>query len=136
MVQGAVVELDAKGATIALGDGVEGYLRASEISRDRIEDARTVLKVGEEVEAKFLGVDRKNRTISLSIKAKDMEEEAATLKGYSSGGARRDRDPGRHPQGADGRGAEGLTRPSDRPGPPRGGGRVGTTPTPTETRGA
>jgi len=86
VVQGAVVELDAKGATIALGDGVEGYLRASEISRDRIEDARTVLKLGEEVTAKFLGVDRKNRTISLSIKAKDMEEEAATLKGYSSGG--------------------------------------------------
>jgi small subunit ribosomal protein S1 len=86
VVQGAVVELDAKGATIALGDGVEGYLRASEISRDRIEDARTVLKLGEEITAKFLGVDRKNRTISLSIKAKDMEEEAATLKGYSSGG--------------------------------------------------
>jgi small subunit ribosomal protein S1 len=86
VVQGAVVELDAKGATIALGDGVEGYLRASEISRDRVEDARTVLKLGEEITAKFLGVDRKNRTISLSIKAKDMEEEAATLKGYSSGG--------------------------------------------------
>ncbi len=85
VVQGSVVELDAKGATIALGDGVEGYLRASEISRDRVEDARTVLKLGEEVSAKFLGVDRKNRTISLSIKAKDMEEEAATIKGYSSG---------------------------------------------------
>jgi len=86
VVLGNVVELDAKGATIALGDGVEGYLRASEISRDRVEDARTVLKLGEEVSAKFLGVDRKNRTISLSIKAKDMEEEAATIKGYSSGG--------------------------------------------------
>jgi small subunit ribosomal protein S1 len=85
VVQGSVVELDAKGATIALGDGVEGYLRASEISRDRVEDARTVLKLGEEISAKFLGVDRKNRTISLSIKAKDMEEEAATIKGYSSG---------------------------------------------------
>jgi small subunit ribosomal protein S1 len=86
VVQGSVVELDAKGATIALGDGVEGYLRASEISRDRVEDARAVLKLGEEISAKFLGVDRKNRTISLSIKAKDMEEEAATIKGYSSGG--------------------------------------------------
>jgi small subunit ribosomal protein S1 len=85
LVQGSVVELDAKGATIALGDGVEGYLRASEISRDRVEDARMVLKLGEELTAKFLGVDRKNRTISLSIKAKDMEEEAATLKGYASG---------------------------------------------------
>ncbi len=85
VVQGSVVDLDAKGATIALGDGVEGYLRASEISRDRVEDARTVLKLGEEISAKFLGVDRKNRTISLSIKAKDMEEEAATIKGYASG---------------------------------------------------
>jgi small subunit ribosomal protein S1 len=82
-VHGTVTEIDAKGATIALGDGVEGYLRASEISRDRVEDARTVLKVGEEVEAKFLGVDRKNRTISLSIKAKDQDEEQAAIKGYA-----------------------------------------------------
>ena len=89
-VNGTITEIDAKGATIALGDGVEGYLRASEISRDRIEDARTVLKLGEEIEAKFLGVDRKNRTISLSIKAKDQDEEQAAIKGYSretTGGA-------------------------------------------------
>jgi small subunit ribosomal protein S1 len=82
-VNGTVTEVDAKGATIALGDGVEGYLRASEIARDRVEDARAVLKVGEEVEAKFVGVDRKNRTISLSIKAKDQDEEQAAIKGYS-----------------------------------------------------
>ena len=82
-VTGTVTEVDAKGATIALGDGVEGYLRASEIARDRVEDARAVLKVGEEVEAKFVGVDRKNRTISLSIKAKDQDEEQAAIKGYS-----------------------------------------------------
>jgi small subunit ribosomal protein S1 len=82
-VTGTVTEVDAKGATIALGDGVEGYLRASEISRDRVEDARTVLKLGEEISAKFLGVDRKNRTISLSIKAKDQDEEQAAIKGYS-----------------------------------------------------
>jgi len=82
-VTGTVTEVDAKGATIALGDGVEGYLRASEISRDRVEDARSVLKVGDEVEAKFLGVDRKNRTISLSIKAKDQDEEQAAIKGYA-----------------------------------------------------
>ncbi|WP_295608256.1 30S ribosomal protein S1 [uncultured Lamprocystis sp.] len=89
-VNGTITEIDAKGATIALGDGVEGYLRASEISRDRVEDARAVLKLGEEVEAKFLGVDRKNRTISLSIKAKDQDEEQAAIKGYSretTGGA-------------------------------------------------
>ena len=89
-VNGTITEIDAKGATVALGDGVEGYLRASEISRDRVEDARAVLKLGEEVEAKFLGVDRKNRTISLSIKAKDQDEEQAPIKGYSretTGGA-------------------------------------------------
>jgi len=83
IVTGTITEVDAKGANIDLGDGVEGYLRASEISRDRVEDARAVLKVGEEVEAKFLGVDRKNRSISLSIKAKDMADEQAAIKGYA-----------------------------------------------------
>ncbi len=83
IVNGTIMEVDAKGATIALGDGVEGYLRSSEISRDRIEDARAVLKTGEAIEAKFLGVDRKNRTISLSIKAKDHDEESAAMKGYA-----------------------------------------------------
>jgi predicted RNA-binding protein with RPS1 domain len=83
IVNGTITEVDAKGAAIDLGDGVEGYLRASEISRDRVEDARAVLKVGEEVEAKFLGVDRKNRSISLSIKAKDMADEQAAIKGYA-----------------------------------------------------
>ncbi len=83
VVTGVILEVDPKGATIALADGVEGYLRASEISRDRIEDARAVLKAGEAIEAKFLGVDRKNRTLSLSMKAKDVEEEQAAIKGYS-----------------------------------------------------
>jgi small subunit ribosomal protein S1 len=83
VVTGTITDVDAKGATIDLGEGVEGYLRASEISRDRVEDARAVLRLGDSVEAKFMGVDRKNRTISLSIKAKDMEEEAAAIKGYS-----------------------------------------------------
>jgi small subunit ribosomal protein S1 len=83
VVRGTITDVDPKGATIALIEGVEGYLRASEISRDRIEDARAVLKVGDTIEAKFLGVDRKNRTISLSIKAKDVEEEQAAIKGYS-----------------------------------------------------
>jgi small subunit ribosomal protein S1 len=84
VVKGRVTEVDAKGATIALAEGVEGYLRASEISRDRVEDARAVLKPDEEVEAKFVGVDRKNRTISLSIKAKDAADEQAAIKGYAS----------------------------------------------------
>ena len=83
IVTGTITEVDAKGAAIALGDGVEGYLRSSEISRDRIEDARAVLKAGDPIEAKFLGVDRKNRTISLSIKAKDHDEESAAMKGYA-----------------------------------------------------
>ncbi|MCU7804489.1 MAG: 30S ribosomal protein S1 [Candidatus Thiodiazotropha sp. (ex Lucinoma annulata)] len=82
-VKGVVAEVDAKGAVIALVDGVEGYLRASELSRDRVEDARSVLKEGSEIEAKFTGVDRKNRTITLSIKAKDADEEAAAIKGYA-----------------------------------------------------
>jgi small subunit ribosomal protein S1 len=83
IVTGTILEVDAKGATVALAEGVEGYLRASEISRDRIEDARAVLKAGDAIEAKFLGVDRKNRTLSLSIKAKDMDEESAAIKGYA-----------------------------------------------------
>ncbi|MBV2120770.1 MAG: 30S ribosomal protein S1 [Candidatus Thiodiazotropha sp. (ex Ctena orbiculata)] len=82
-VKGTVAEVDAKGAVIALADGVEGYLRASELSRDRVEDARSMLKEGDKIEAKFIGVDRKNRTISLSIKAKDADEEAAAIKGYA-----------------------------------------------------
>ena len=83
VVTGTVTEVDVKGATVSLADGVEGYIRASEISRDRVEDARAVLKVGDRVEAKFLGVDRKNRTLTLSIKAKDMDEESAAIKGYA-----------------------------------------------------
>ena len=75
IVTGKVTEVDAKGATIELADTVEGYLRVSDISVERIEDASAVLKVGDDVEAKFMGVDRKNRTISLSIKAKDQADE-------------------------------------------------------------
>ena len=84
IVKGVVREVDAKAAIIDLGDGVEGTLRASELSRDRIEDARTLLSAGDEVEAKFMGVDRKNRTISLSIKAKDSDDEAAMLQDYGA----------------------------------------------------
>ncbi|BBL71684.1 30S ribosomal protein S1 [Methylogaea oryzae] len=83
IVKGTVTEVDAKGAVISLADSVDGYLRASEIQRDRVEDARTLLKVGDEVEAKFIGVDKKTKSISLSIKAKDTEEETAVLKGYT-----------------------------------------------------
>jgi small subunit ribosomal protein S1 len=84
IVKGVVKEVDARGATIDLGNGIEGQLRASELGRERVEDARAVLKVGEEVEAKFTGVDRKSRTISLSIKAKEAHEEAEAVQSYRS----------------------------------------------------
>jgi small subunit ribosomal protein S1 len=84
IVKGVVKEVDARGAVIDLGNGVEGQLRASELGRDRVEDARTVLKVGDEVEAKFTGVDKKSRTISLSIKAKEAHEEAEAVQSYRS----------------------------------------------------
>ena len=79
IVTGKVLEVDAKGAKIELAEGVEGYLRVSDISRDRIEDASTELSVDDSVEAKFMGVDRKNRTISLSIKAKDQADERQAM---------------------------------------------------------
>lgn len=84
VVKGSVKEVDAKAATIDLGDGVEGILRATEYARDKIEDMQSVLKVGDEVEAKFIGVDRKTRTITLSIKAKEAQEEADALQDYSN----------------------------------------------------
>lgn len=83
IVKGKVISVDAKAAVIDLGEGVEGTLRASDLSRDRVEDASTVLKVGDEVEAKLMGVDRKNRGISLSIKAKDYDDETEALRDFS-----------------------------------------------------
>ncbi|WP_031564420.1 30S ribosomal protein S1 [Rheinheimera texasensis] len=79
IVKGTVTAVDAKGATVLLEGGVEGYVRVSDIARERIEDATTALKVGEEVEARLMGVDRKNRVISLSIKAKFEAEEKEAL---------------------------------------------------------
>ena len=80
VVQGAVKSVDAKGAVIALTPEIEGYLRASEFSRDRIEDLRTVLKEGDAVNAMIINVDRKNRSINLSVKAKDVSEETDAMK--------------------------------------------------------
>ncbi len=79
IVTGTIKEVDAKGAVVELAEGVEGYVRVADIARERIEDASTVLKVGDSVEARFMGVDRKNRVVSLSIKAKDEAEEKAAL---------------------------------------------------------
>ncbi|MGZ5050230.1 MAG: 30S ribosomal protein S1 [Methylobacter sp.] len=83
LVKGTIKEVDAKGAVVTLADHVEGYLRASEIQRDRVEDARTLLKEGDEIEAKFIGVDKKSKSISLSIKAKDSDEESQSIKEHS-----------------------------------------------------
>jgi small subunit ribosomal protein S1 len=75
IVTGEIIEVDAKGAVVKLGDEIEGYIKVADISRDRIEDARSALTVGEKVEAKIVNVDRKNRGLGLSIKAKDMDDE-------------------------------------------------------------
>ncbi len=83
IVKGTVKEVDAKGATIALADGVEGYLAARDISQDRVDDASHVLKVGDEVEAKIIGNDRKSRVMQLSIRAKDQDEMNETLAEYN-----------------------------------------------------
>ncbi|ORF25358.1 30S ribosomal protein S1 [Snodgrassella alvi] len=84
IVTGIVKSLDAKGAVIALADDVEGYLRASEVSNDRVEDIRNVLKEGDDVEAVITTVDRKNRNINLSIKAKDAQENSAAMRSLST----------------------------------------------------
>ncbi|MGB5335813.1 MAG: 30S ribosomal protein S1 [Woeseiaceae bacterium] len=87
IVKGTVTEVDARGAMVDLGDGVFGNLRASELARGRVEDARTMIKVGEEIEAKFTNVDRKNRAIALSIKAKEVHDEAEAVSSYKADSA-------------------------------------------------
>ena len=84
IVKGTVTEVDARGATIDLGEGVIGSLRSSEMARGRVEDARMLIKVGEEVEAKFTNVDRKNRSIALSIKAKEAHDEEEAISSYKT----------------------------------------------------
>lgn len=86
IVEGTIKEVDTKGATVELADSVEGYVRAAEISRDRVDDARSALNVGDTIKAKFTGVDRKNRILTLSIKGRDMDEEKETMANYTSGG--------------------------------------------------
>jgi small subunit ribosomal protein S1 len=84
ILNGTVREVDAKGATIDLGEGVEGYLRANDIAKERVEDATQHLKVGDKVEAKFIGMDRKGRSLQLSIRAKDEDELQTALEEYQS----------------------------------------------------
>ena len=81
-------EVDAKAASIKLVGDVMGQLRASEISRDRVEDARMMLKQGQEIEARFTGVDRKTRIVTLSIKAREAQEEAQAVQSYKAEGGR------------------------------------------------
>jgi len=83
LVKGVVKSIDAKGAVITLDGDIEGYLRASEVSREKVEDIRNHLKEGDEVEARIINIDRKNRGINLSIKAKDMADEADAVQKYS-----------------------------------------------------
>ena len=83
-IKGRIIKTEAKAATVELAEGVEAVLRASEVSRDRVEDVTQVLKEGDEVEAKIINIDRKNRVINVSIKAKDSEDEAAVMQDYAS----------------------------------------------------
>ncbi len=84
IVKGVVEEVDAKGASVKLAEEVLGYVRASDIARDRVEDARTALSPGDGIEARFMGLDRKNRMISLSIKGKEDKQEKEAVREYAS----------------------------------------------------
>jgi len=84
IVFGSVISVDAKAAIVDLGDGIEGVLRASEMDNDRVEDARSFLNEGDQIESKITGMDRKGRSVYLSIKAKDSDEEQEALKDYST----------------------------------------------------
>ena len=84
IVKGTIKTVEAKGATVQLDSDMEGYLRASEVSRDRVEDMRSHYKEGDEIEAMIINVDRKNRVINLSIKAKDMTEQDSAMKKFAA----------------------------------------------------
>jgi small subunit ribosomal protein S1 len=87
IIRGTVKEVDAKGATVELEGGVEGYIAARDIARERIDDASQHLKVGQEIEAKIIGNDRKGRTMQLSIKAKDEADQQEALADYNRASA-------------------------------------------------
>ncbi|MEP6484577.1 MAG: S1 RNA-binding domain-containing protein, partial [Rudaea sp.] len=84
IVIGTAKEVDAKGVTVDLGEGVEGYLRANDIAKERVDDATLHYKVGDKVEAKYTGMDRKGRVLQLSIRAKDDDEMQQVLEDYQS----------------------------------------------------
>ncbi|MBK1734514.1 30S ribosomal protein S1 [Halorhodospira abdelmalekii] len=82
-VTGTVIQVEAKGASVDLGGGVEGYIRASDLARERVEDARSMLKEGQQLEAKFVGVDRRNRMINLSLRAQESEDEQQAIQEHA-----------------------------------------------------
>jgi small subunit ribosomal protein S1 len=84
VVKGTIHEVDARGAVIELAEGITGYLKSSEISQDRVEDASTVLKQGAEVEVAIILIDKRTRKVSLSMKAKDSVEEKAAMEDYNN----------------------------------------------------
>ncbi len=84
IVKGTVTAVDTKGATVAIAEGIEGYLRGSELGREKVEDVRSVLKEGDEVEAKIVNVDRKTRNLSLSVKAMEIDDERAAIKDHKN----------------------------------------------------
>ena len=90
IVKGKVTSVDAKGATVEIAEGVEGYLKAQDIARERIEDATTAIKVGDEVEAKIINLDRKTRVITLSVRAKDEADEKEALAAVNNAPAQDD----------------------------------------------
>ena len=82
-VKGTVRAVDARGAIIDLEGGVEGYIKANDLAREKVEDATTMLAVGDELESRFIGVDRKNRVVTLSVRAKEIQEEDDAVSEYS-----------------------------------------------------
>ncbi len=82
MVQGTVIEVEEKLAVLSLSDGVEGVLKASEISIESVDDARQSLNIGDELEVKILGLDRKNREITLSAKSREIDDEKEVHREY------------------------------------------------------
>jgi small subunit ribosomal protein S1 len=82
IVKGIVKKVDIRGAEITLASGVEGYIKSSDLARDRVEDATKILKEGDTLESRFIGVDRKNRIVSLSVKAKEIQEEQEAVEEY------------------------------------------------------
>ena len=85
-VKAKILSVEAKGATLDVGGGVEGYIRASDLAKERVEDARSVLEEGQELEAKFVGVDRRNRTVNLSLRAQEAEEEQVAVQEHARPG--------------------------------------------------